>query len=115
MGGTTCGASFRRPVLARSRRCSSPWPLRRPPPLPSRGWKLPPKASMPAGAMHFILSGADRASAEQLIVVRLPDATEESTGLSTQPSPDHAWLMFPGTHQAHMMIGAPPYGWAENK
>jgi hypothetical protein len=72
-------------------------------------------ASMPAGAMHFILSGADRASAEQLIVVRLPDATEESTGLSTQPSPDHAWLMFPGTHQAHMMIGAPPYGWAENK
>ncbi len=72
-------------------------------------------ASMPPGAMHFILSGADRQSAEQLIVVRLPDATEESTGLPTEPSLDRAWLMFPGTHQAHMMIGSPPYGWSENK
>ena len=42
-------------------------------------------ASMPPGAMHFILSGADKQSAEQLIVVRLPDATAESTGLATEP------------------------------
>ena len=72
-------------------------------------------ASMPPRAMHFILSGADKETAEQLVVVRLPDATVESTGLSTEPSPDRAWLMFPGTHQAHMMIGSPPYGWTPNK
>ena len=26
-----------------------------------------------------------------------------------------AWRMFSGTHQAHMMIGSPPYGWAPNR
>ena len=72
-------------------------------------------APIPAGAMHFILSGPDRDQVELLIVIRLPDATEGSTGLSTESSADQAWLMFPGTHQAHVMIGSPPYGWSPNK
>ena len=72
-------------------------------------------APIPAGAMHFILSGPDKAQVELLIVIRLPDATEGSTGLSTESSADQAWLMFPGTHQAHVMIGSPPYGWSLNK
>ena len=72
-------------------------------------------APIPAGAMHFILSGPDKDQVELLIVIRLPDATEGSTGLSTESSADQAWLMFPGTHQAHVMIGSPPYGWSPNK
>ena len=71
--------------------------------------------AMPPGAMHFILSGPDQDHLEYLVVVRLPEATAESTGLSTEPSADRAWLMFPGTHQAHMMIGSPPYGWSPNR
>ena len=65
--------------------------------------------------MYFILSGPDKEHTELLIVIRLPDATEKFTGLSTAPSAHQAWLMFPGTHQAHIMIGSPPYGWAPNK
>ena len=72
-------------------------------------------APIVAGAMHFILSGPDKEHTELLVVIRLPDATEESTGLSTAPSAHQAWLMFPGTHQAHIMIGSPPYGWTPNK
>lgn len=70
---------------------------------------------IPAGAMFFALSGPDRENADLLVVIRTPDATEASTGLSTEPSTDHAWLMFPGTHQAHIMIGSPPYWWSPNQ
>lgn len=73
--------------------------------------RLPP---IPAGAMHFLLSGPDRANAELLVVIRTPGATAESTGLPTEASTDEAWLMFAGTHQAHIMIGSPPYGWSPN-
>lgn len=38
-------------------------------------------------------------------VVYLPFATSESTGLPEIPqSPDHPWIMDPGTHKAHVMI-----------
>lgn len=38
-------------------------------------------------------------------VVYLPFATSESTGLPEIPqSPDHPWIMDPGTHKAHIMI-----------
>lgn len=38
-------------------------------------------------------------------VVYLPFATAESTGLPIQPvSPNHPWIMDPGTHRAHIMI-----------
>lgn len=70
---------------------------------------------IPSGAMFFALSGPDKDHAELLIVIRTPDATAESTGLPTEPSDDQAWLMFPGTHQAHIMIGSPPYWWSPNE
>ena len=70
---------------------------------------------IPSGAMFFALSGPDRDNSELLIVIRTPDATAESTGLPTEPSDDQAWLMFPGTHQAHIMIGSPPYWWSPNE
>ena len=43
-------------------------------------------------------------------VIYIPYATEESTGLPLRPNgPGHPWLMFPGTHGAHIMI-TPPKG-----
>ncbi len=81
----------------------------------SAGVKDGSLAPIVAGAMHLIVSGPDKEHTELLVVIRLPDATAESTGLSTEPSEDHAWLMFAGTHQAHIMIGSPPYGWSPNK
>lgn len=42
-------------------------------------------------------------------VVYLPFATSESTGLPEVPiSPDHPWIMNPGTHRAHIMISPKP-------
>ncbi|MEM9680964.1 MAG: hypothetical protein AAF901_11635 [Bacteroidota bacterium] len=42
-------------------------------------------------------------------VVYLPFATAESTGLPEQPiSPNHPWIMNPGTHKAHIMISPKP-------
>jgi len=40
-------------------------------------------------------------------VIYLPFATPESTGLSTKPSDNAPWLMFPGTAGAHIMISPP--------
>lgn len=39
-----------------------------------------------------------------LFVVYIPFATEQSTGLSTQPSDSQPWLMLPGTPKAHIMF-----------
>ncbi|MDZ4148999.1 MAG: hypothetical protein U1C58_11985 [Flavobacteriaceae bacterium] len=41
-------------------------------------------------------------------VVYIPWATAESTGLPTKPMVDGGpWIMFPGTHKAHIMITPP--------
>jgi hypothetical protein len=40
-------------------------------------------------------------------VVYVPFATPESTGLSTKPSDNAPWLMYPGTAGAHIMINPP--------
>ena len=40
-------------------------------------------------------------------VIYVPFATPESTGLSTKPSDNAPWLMFPGTAGAHIMINPP--------
>src|ERR1039458_7514436 len=40
-------------------------------------------------------------------VIYLPFATPESTGLSTKPSDNAPWLMYPGTAGAHIMIKPP--------
>ncbi len=43
-------------------------------------------------------------------VIYTPQATQASTGLPLRPNgPGHPWLMFPGTHRAHIMI-TPPEG-----
>ena len=42
-------------------------------------------------------------------VVYIPYATAESTGLPLKPeAPGMPWIMFPGTHGAHIMITPPP-------
>lgn len=46
----------------------------------------------------------DTGTARALDVVYLPYATEASTGLSTAPSRERPWLMFPGEPWAHLMI-----------
>ena len=44
------------------------------------------------------------AKASPLHVIYIPNATAETTGLSTTPSEKVAWLMFPGTPKAHIMF-----------
>ena len=39
-----------------------------------------------------------------LVVLYIPGATPESTGISAQPREDGPWLMFPGTPKAHVMM-----------
>jgi hypothetical protein len=61
-------------------------------------------------ALYSLTGGAfDAASgaatgARPLFVIYVPNATTESTGLSSQPSPGVPWLMFPGTPKAHIMF-----------
>ena len=42
--------------------------------------------------------------ASTLLVVYIPGATAESTGLSPVPAKAGPWIMFPGTPKAHIMI-----------
>ena len=63
----------------------------------------------PVGGRLYLLSGPDRERSRLLAVVWLPNATAESTGLSTERS-DGTWLMCEGTRRAHIMIGDIPYG-----
>jgi len=70
-----------------------------------------------APATLYVLSGKEAqffpetdslAGANLRYVVYIPFATAESTGLSPQPStPGEPWIMFPGTHAAHIMITPP--------
>ena len=39
-----------------------------------------------------------------LMVVYMPFATAESTGLSPKPVQSGPWMMFPGTPKAHIML-----------
>lgn len=71
---------------------------------------------LPYGTTNYILTaeGFDAASAELVNpsirwVIYTPNATPQSTGLSTQASASAPWLMFPGTPGAHIMI-TPPAG-----
>ena len=56
------------------------------------------------GATRYFRAGATRDGALPIMAVEIPFATEESTGLSTEPSSYRPWLMHPGTPQAHIMI-----------
>jgi len=42
--------------------------------------------------------------ARPLVVIYVPNATTESTGLSASPSGSTPWIMFPGTPKAHIMV-----------
>ena len=72
------------------------------------------KVMMPHEArLLYVLTGSGYDSAKgQVIdsylrwVVYVPNATPESTGLSTTPGPG-PWLMYPGTPGAHIMINPP--------
>ena len=71
---------------------------------------------IPYGSTNHILTGSgfDPETGEVTDpflrwVVYTPNATAESTGLTTQPGDIVPWLMFPGTPGAHIMI-VPPRG-----
>lgn len=71
------------------------------------------KIKMPAQAVLYQLYGDSTAwnpatgaltGVSQLLVLYMPGATAQSTGLSTVPSKDGPWIMFPGTPKAHLML-----------
>jgi hypothetical protein len=62
------------------------------------------KFEIPERAVHYVIRGAEFQNALPLTIVYLPNATFESTGLSTTPSHYRPWLMFAGTPMAHIMV-----------
>ncbi len=58
---------------------------------------------------HYNPTTGEVENAEYRYVVYVPFATQETTGLPIKPVVyGGAWLMNPGTHRAHIMIGPPP-------
>ena len=58
-----------------------------------------------AGQARYGLNGSNRENATRMMVVMLPYATEETTGMRTGPSEDdRPWLMQAGTVSAHVMV-----------
>ena len=55
----------------------------------------------------FDVSSGKVTEAYRRWVIYAPFATAESTGLSTKPSDNAPWLMYPGTAGAHIMINPP--------
>ena len=62
------------------------------------------KLNIPDRTVFYVVRGAEFRNALPLTVVYLPDATPETTGLTTTPSHYRPWLMFAGTPAAHIMI-----------
>jgi hypothetical protein len=71
------------------------------------------KLKMPAQAALYSLTGKKNSwdpatgtvtGASELGVVYMPGATAESVGLSVVPVRSGAWMMFPGTPKAHVML-----------
>jgi hypothetical protein len=56
------------------------------------------------GQARYGLSGGSPESATPIMVVMLPYATSESTGISSEPDNYRPWLMEAGTASAHIMI-----------
>lgn len=72
---------------------------------------------IPYGAINYILHGSGFSPATGEVTdpylrwtVYTPNATPESTGITTSPSPGGPWLMFPGTPGSHIMITPPRSG-----
>lgn len=75
------------------------------------------KLPIPHGSINYILTGSGFDPATYAVsdpylrwTIYTPNATPESTGISTQPAPGAPWLMFPGTPGAHIMITPPRSG-----
>ena len=62
------------------------------------------KLPVAKGAAYYRLAGASPHTALTMMGVFLPNATSESTGLSTEPNNYRPWLMWAGTAAAHIMI-----------
>lgn len=69
--------------------------------------------AMPKEAVMYQLFGPKKSldvktgrvrGAKSLMVLYMPGATAESTGLSPVPSETGPWIMFPGTPKAHLML-----------
>ena len=58
----------------------------------------------PTGTMEYVRRGETREKSILLWVMMMPNATGESTGLSTAESQTAPWLMFAGTPGAHIMM-----------
>jgi hypothetical protein len=56
------------------------------------------------GGSEYLLMGPSPESAELTITVTIPGATGASTGLPTEEDGARPWLMWAGTHVAHIMI-----------
>lgn len=70
--------------------------------------------AIPYGAVNYILTGSGFDPASYEVVdpyvrwtIYTPNATPETTGISTQPAAGAPWLMFPGTPGSHIMITPP--------
>jgi|TARA_Y100000815_G_C13090584_1_gene405498 hypothetical protein len=59
---------------------------------------------MPDIAIAYSLRGPRFDNASPLTVIYIPNATPESTGLSTQPNAFQPYMMRPGQPMAHIMI-----------
>jgi hypothetical protein len=59
-------------------------------------------ATGPAGS--FDVATGTAAQAQRLFVVYMPYATTATSGLSSVPTRDAPWIMFPGTPKAHIMF-----------
>ena len=66
-----------------------------------RGGRLP---AHPAGVAEYFLTGPDAPRSIPIMVVFVPGATSESTGLSSEPDNYRPWLMWAGTPGAHIMM-----------
>ncbi len=62
------------------------------------------KISMPQLAIRYTLRGHSPEGALPLSVIHVPNATRESTGLSTEINNFRPWLMWAGTPHAHIMV-----------
>ena len=62
------------------------------------------KFQVDAGRVTYAAWGPSRTSALPIMSVIVPDATAESTGLSTELNYYRPWLMWDGTPVAHIML-----------
>ena len=62
------------------------------------------KFKVQAGRVTYSLTGPFQKSAISLMSVAVPNATAESTGLSTELNHFRPWLMWAGTPLAHVML-----------